>query len=105
MTLGHDEALRSHIVALTAELDRLAERLGKRARPQEERRAGRSLEACKSLLEWSPRAAATRSRLEALHRLAMVAEDEGWLEAGEAIVLRKLAFRVAFYLRRESGHR
>jgi hypothetical protein len=42
-------------------------------------------------------------RLDALHRLAVVAEDEGWLDAGEAIVLRKLAFRVAFYLRRRES--
>jgi hypothetical protein len=36
-----------------------------------------------------------RKRLAALERLAQLAESRGWLCAGEAIVLRKLAYRVA----------
>jgi hypothetical protein len=36
-----------------------------------------------------------RDRLASLERLAQLAEARGWLGAGEAIVLRKLAYRVA----------
>ena len=36
-----------------------------------------------------------RARLASLERLALLAETRGWISAGEAIVLRKLAFRVA----------
>ncbi len=39
-------------------------------------------------------------RLDALHAFADLAEMEGWLDPGEAITIRKLAYRVAFYLRR-----
>jgi len=35
-------------------------------------------------------------RLNALHRLAVLGEAQGWLSAEEAIVIRKLAYRVAF---------
>jgi len=36
-----------------------------------------------------------RARLAALQRLALVGEAEGWLDTEEAIVLRKLAYKVA----------
>jgi hypothetical protein len=36
-----------------------------------------------------------RARLAALQRLALVGEAEGWLGTEEAIVLRKLAYKVA----------
>jgi hypothetical protein len=36
-----------------------------------------------------------RARLASLERLALLAETRGWIDAGEAIVLRKLAYRVA----------
>jgi len=36
-----------------------------------------------------------RARLASLERLALLAETRGWIGAGEAIVLRKLAYRVA----------
>ena len=39
-------------------------------------------------------------RLNALHGFANLAEAEGWLDPGEAITIRKLAYRVSFYLRR-----
>lgn len=35
-------------------------------------------------------------RFGALHRLAVLGEAQGWLRADEAIVIRKLAYRVAF---------
>jgi hypothetical protein len=35
-------------------------------------------------------------RFNALHRLAILGEAQGWLRADEAIVIRKLAYRVAF---------
>ena len=35
-------------------------------------------------------------RFGALHRLAILGEAQGWLRAEEAIVIRKLAYRVAF---------
>jgi hypothetical protein len=37
----------------------------------------------------------TRERLAALQRLALVGEANGWLSPDEAIILRKLAYRVA----------
>ena len=43
--------------------------------------------------------------LRALRHLADVAEDHGWLDAGEAIMLQKLTFRIAFYLRRRPDSR
>lgn len=36
-----------------------------------------------------------RERLTSLERVALLAESRGWIGAGEAIVLRKLAYRVA----------
>ncbi len=105
MWLGHDDALRAHLEALTTELGRLTDRLGRPGLPQAadgDQISGRPVSG------WSRPTRASRSRagqvrLDALHRLAVVAEDEGWLDAGEAIVLRKLAFRVAFYLRRRES--
>lgn len=44
-----------------------------------------------------------RARLATLERLALLAEAQGWLGAGEAIVLRKLAFKVAVLEEREQG--
>jgi N-acyl-D-aspartate/D-glutamate deacylase len=51
----------------------------------------------KTLLQLRRRTGAegARDRLAALERLAQLAESRGWLGAGEAIVLRKLAYRVA----------
>ncbi len=42
----------------------------------------------------------TPFRLGALERLAIIGEIEGWLEPEEAIIIRKLAYRVAFFVRR-----
>lgn len=43
-------------------------------------------------------------RFESLHRLATIGEAQGWLSIGEAITIRKLAYRCSFYLRRaENG--
>jgi hypothetical protein len=39
-------------------------------------------------------------RFQALHRLAILGEAQGWLAAEEVIVIRKLAYRVAFLARR-----
>jgi hypothetical protein len=36
-----------------------------------------------------------RARLVSLERLALLAETRGWISTAEAIVLRKLAYRVA----------
>lgn len=44
-------------------------------------------------------------RLNALHGFANLAEAEGWLDPGEAITIRKLAYRVSFYLRRAERER
>ena len=44
-------------------------------------------------------------RLNALHGFANLAEAEGWLDPGEAITIRKLAYRVSFYLRRAEQDR
>ena len=45
-------------------------------------------------------------RFGALHRLAILGEAQGWLRAEEAIVIRKLAYRVAFLtMRAGSSHR
>lgn len=43
---------------------------------------------------------ASAPRFEALHRLATMGEAQGWLTIDEAITIRKLAYRCAFYLRR-----
>ncbi len=105
MLLGHDDALRAHLEALTTELGRLADRLGRPGLPQAadaDQISGR-LASGWSQPTRAPRSRTAQVRLDALHRLAVVAEDEGWLDAGEAIVLRKLAFRVAFYLRRRES--
>lgn len=45
---------------------------------------------------------ATAPRFDSLHRLATMGEDQGWLSTDEAITIRKLAYRCAFYLRRSS---
>jgi len=107
MLLGHEEALKSHLEALAAELGRLADRLAGSSAPSTSDGAEitpRS-DSCKSRLARAPGPRETRVRVDALHRLAVVAEDQGWLDTGEAIVLRKLAFRVAFYLRRRESTR
>jgi hypothetical protein len=44
-------------------------------------------------------------RLNALHGFANLAEAEGWLDPAEAITIRKLAYRVSFYLRRAEQDR
>jgi hypothetical protein len=45
-------------------------------------------------------------RFGSLHRLAVLGEAQGWLRADEAIVIRKLAYRVAFLtMRAETPHR
>ncbi len=107
MWLGHEEALRSHLEALAAELSRLADRLagsGTPATTGDAEITSRS-DSRKSRLTRATGVRGTRVRVDALHRLAVVAEDQGWLDTGEAIVLRKLAFRVAFYLRRRESTR
>jgi len=105
MWLGHDEALRAHLEALTTELSRLADRLRLGGPPPDSE--GEPIAARLASLQFrltrAPRSRSAPVRLDALHRLAVVAEDQGWLDAGEAIVLRKLAFRVAFYLRRRDS--
>lgn len=40
------------------------------------------------------------ARFGALRRLAAIGEAQGWLEPEEAIVIQKLAYRVAFYAAR-----
>jgi len=107
MWLGHEEALRSHLEALAAELGRLADRLAQTGAPTTPgaKPLPTALASFQSGLARAPRSRGARIRVEALHRLAVVAEDQGWLDAGEAIVLRKLAFRVAFYLRRRDSTR
>ncbi len=102
MWLGQEDALRAHLEALTTELGRLADRLARPGAPHaaESDQIASRLASLQSRLTRAP---GGRVRLDALHRLAVVAEDEGWLDAGEAIVLRKLAFRVAFYLRRHQA--
>ena len=45
----------------------------------------------------------TSHRFGALHRLATLGEIQGWIAPEEAIVIRKLAYRVAFYSRRAEG--
>ena len=42
-------------------------------------------------------------RFGALHRLAILGEAQGWLRPEEAIVIRKLAYRVAFLTMRAGG--
>lgn len=108
MWFGQDDALRAHLEALTTELGRLADRLARPGAPQaaDGYQIAGQLASLQSRLTRTPRGREGREgrvRLDALHRLAVVAEDEGWLDAGEAIVLRKLAFRVAFYLRRRQA--
>jgi hypothetical protein len=44
-------------------------------------------------------------RLGALHAFANLAEAEGWLDAAEVLAIRKLAYRIAFYLRRGEQER
>jgi hypothetical protein len=46
---------------------------------------------------------ATATRFESLHRLATMGEAQGWLTTDDAITIRKLAYRCAFYLRRSSS--
>jgi len=105
MWLGQEDALRAHLEALTTELGRLADRLARPGAPKaaESDQIASRLASLQSRLTRAPGSRGGRVRLDALHRLAVVAEDEGWLDAGEAIVLRKLAFRVAFYLRRHEA--
>jgi len=47
----------------------------------------------------------TWARCESLHRLAIIGEAQGWLATEEAIVIRKLAYRVGFLTRRLAGTR
>ncbi len=46
-----------------------------------------------------------RARLASLERLALLCETRGWIGVGEAIVLRKLAYRVAILEERAGGTR
>ncbi|MFN8652236.1 MAG: hypothetical protein U0133_10070 [Gemmatimonadales bacterium] len=46
---------------------------------------------------------AAHERLAALGRLTLLAEVQGWLGVGEAIVLRKLAYKVAVLEERNGG--
>ena len=95
MWLGSEEALRAYVEALSGELDRLEARLA----PGRARAAARRLRTLRLALDLE-RPATTRRQIRALHRLAMVAEDRGWLTPDEVLVVRKLAYRIAFYLRR-----
>jgi hypothetical protein len=97
MWLGCEEALHAYVEALTGELDRLATRLARRPTHG----LARALRSVQNALH-AERPAASRHRIQALHRLAMVAEDQGWLDPGEVLVVRKLAYRIAFYLRRQT---
>jgi len=104
MWLGCDDAVRAYVEALTNELDRLVALLrdGRRRRGEAGGRFFASrLSSIRSTIDLE-RPASTRRRIRALHELAMVAEDQGWLDPSEVIVLRKLAFRVGFYLRRQA---
>lgn len=100
MWIGVEEALRAYVEALTGELDRLVRHLARTENdPARNRLAARLARMGDRLRRGA--GSAPPVRVDALHRLAIVAEDRGWLDAGEAILLRKLAFRVAFYLRRD----
>lgn len=107
MWLGHEQALGSHLEALAEELGRLADRLAGSGAPEPSGGAEitSQSDSHESRFIRAPGYRETRVRVDALHRLAVVAEDQGWLNTGEAIVLRKLAFRVAFYLRRRESTR
>ncbi len=100
MWYGVELALREYVAALIDELDRLAQQLDRAGRDTGRRGLAARLARVRDRLRRDG-GSAPPARVDALHRLAVVAEDRGWLEAGEAILLRKLAFRVAFYLRRE----
>lgn len=92
--------MREYVEALVGELDRVAQQLDRAGHGTDRARLALRLTKVKDRLEREGQSALP-ARIDALHRLAIVAEDRGWLEAGEAILLRKLAFRVAFYLRRD----
>ncbi len=82
MWLGHEEALRAHLEALAAELGRLADRLAGSGAPATSGDAeitSRS-DSRKSRLTQAAGVRGTRVRVDALHRLAVVAEDQGWLD-------------------------
>jgi hypothetical protein len=100
MWYGVEQAMRAYVEALVGELDRVARQLDRAGRDTGRRRLAVRLTRVRNRLERDGESAPP-ARIDALHRLAIVAEDRGWLEAGEAILLRKLAFRVAFYLRRD----
>ncbi|MEE8061148.1 MAG: hypothetical protein V3T16_04940 [Gemmatimonadales bacterium] len=100
MWYGVELALREYVAALIDELDRLAQQLDRAGRDTGRHGLAARLARVRDRLRRDG-GSAPPARVDALHRLAVVAEDRGWLEAGEAILLRKLAFRVAFYLRRE----
>lgn len=100
MRLGCEHALRAHVSALIRELDRVTARLQRARRPRTATAAlARKLSAVRAGID-PALPEVTVARVRALHELAMVAEDEGWLDATEVLVIRKLAFRVGFYLRR-----
>jgi len=99
MWIGVEEALRAYVEALTGELDRLARHLARDENEPARNRLATRLATMRDRLRGGAKSGPP-VRVDALHRLAIVAEDRGWLDAGEAILLRKLAFRVAFYLRR-----
>ena len=100
MLYGVEQAMREYVEALVGELDRVAQQLDRTGCGTDRRLLATRLTRVRNRLEREGKSAPP-ARVDALHRLAIVAEDRGWLEAGEAILLRKLAFRVAFYLRRD----
>jgi len=81
--------LPRHAADLEACLEAVLPKLPVRRRGPVQRTLSRPLESC---------------RLNALHAFANLAEAEGWLDAAEAITIRKLAYRVSFYLRRAESH-
>jgi hypothetical protein len=44
------------------------------------------------------------SRIQRLRRLALLGEARGWIDPREAIIIQRLASRVAFYERRTAGY-
>jgi hypothetical protein len=89
-----ERVLPAYVLALGQALDDAIDRL-----------PGGSLRTALSRLRRRLGQRRTPLRLNALHRLATIGEIEGWIEPEEAIVIRKLAYRVEFYARRSQVSR